>query len=101
MPFVKLAEIKGVAIGCLDIHMLCKQIPHGILLLAQAAERGWFRRHEDHHAAELLSPPLAIAASGRLGDGCKAGEGAVDHGEINIDAGFHQLGADHSHGCTG
>ncbi len=37
---------------------------------------------------------VAIAASGGLGNGIKAGEGAIDCGEIDIDPGFDELGGD-------
>ena len=69
--------------------------PRGIFGHAQQpVGRGAGRVEDDH------PPPVqfafAVAAPRRLGDRVKSGHGAIDHGKIEIDAGFDQLGADHS-----
>jgi hypothetical protein len=41
---------------------------------------------------------FAVAASGGLGDGVEACHGAIDEGEVDIDAGFDELGGDEADG---
>ena len=43
---------------------------------------------------------IAVAASSGLGDGIQAGEGAINHGEIDIDTRFDELGGNEAHGLS-
>ena len=44
---------------------------------------------------------FAVAAAGGLGDGVKSGDAAKDDGEIDVHAGFDELGRDDAHGEAG
>ena len=70
----------------------------GLSGLSQQSGRRGLGRHEDMNLASVQSA-LAVAASGGLRDRIQPGQRSVDHREIQVDAGLHELGRDHPHGC--